>query len=146
MRKVLRKVVIGLLVVLPLWGIIIFTTLMTLMPEDLEAQYCANVEFLVQEASKCVVKPEMWRAWSKQKEMFGLLEGEGLADATNCPTYIDQAIRIGLSTEQLSLIGELLNDKYSVPELWSDVLNHDFCSFAEGEGWTARLQAIRSGG
>lgn len=123
-------------------GPVTFRALKLVIPSDPESKVCAQIEFLVQEASQCVAYPASWNAWSKSKESYGLAEGAGLADASNCDAYIEKAVTIGISYEQLEMAGNWMRHEHSVRTLWNDVLEYDFCEYADDVGWTSRFKSL----
>jgi hypothetical protein len=114
-----------------------------LLPENPGKRVCNEIEFLVQEASRCAANPLRWDAWSKSKKAYGLSEGEGLADASNCEGYIERATGIGMSYEQLEVTGSWLRDG-NVRGLWDDILEYEFCKYADDVGWTQRFKLLEA--
>lgn len=113
-------------------GLILLTALLFFPGDD---RGCSNIEFKIQEASRCVAFPYMWSEWSRLKNLYGTADFGGASSET-CPKLIENVTRLGIATNQLKDIGHWTDSNNGGPRMyWKRQLGLDFCADADTRKW-----------
>ncbi|KCB48499.1 hypothetical protein L537_4500 [Bordetella hinzii 1277] len=100
---------------------------------------CGNLEFLVQEASKCVSSRGRWNEFTQLQELYGV-KSAGLAGTHSCPGLLKDADTLGLDEGKLLAISDWMNEHDSnVPSFWKEIVGMEFCSYARTQAWAQKL-------
>lgn len=130
-----RKTLEGIAGVSLALGVPVFLVLVVLLFTRTDDRGCSNVEFTIQNASKCAALPHMWAEWSRLDQIYGT-SGLGGASAETCPTLLATARRLGVSRSDLLLIWDWTESKKGgIPTYWKRQLGIEFCTDADRRGW-----------
>lgn len=93
-----------------------------IFPPSAEEIRCSQAEWAVQEAGKCLARPEMWERWAQIDRIYGVKE-------QSCQEMIAELGEFGFSRNEARTAGHWM-DAYesNVQSYWLNVVGMPFCS------------------